>query len=450
MENTNPDNMDPWNRIISKIIDSPSPIIAAVITTIIAGLSAYIAWRTYKKSLVGTPPELLKYDKWLDVVEKRNSLKNDNLSSQDRGGSRDENFDEALKLYGGNAIWESMVINNVPRGRVRKFLLKLDAQAILDKDREEILSEIFTVKGLQLILFICLFTLISLQVIFTVLYVIYISCEGRNGGSSVLFVVIYVIWWGMFLVTARININIVPEIAKLYCYKINKISPKGLPGFWELYPRVIYKDFIVQNNLFFSEVSSKKWQDIKYGIRIAFFIIAFFFYGLFSLGGVLVSINVASQLKFDSIFSGRYDLYNSFGIRDLDVDIIEASLIYFIIYCILIFLLYIKRGSEYLVESELKMTNGQWKSGSKRVYIENGVIKIEDSKTNSIKEKSLSIHKMRNMFNSKKTKIFKCVKFISRDTANKCVRGSTIESSTLIIEYEGQSIEFYPEKFKSE
>mgnify|MGYP000859946012 CR=1 FL=1 len=455
MENTTPDNMDPWNRIISKIIDSPSPIIAAVITTIIAGLSAYIAWRTYKKSLVGTPPELLKYDKWLDVVEKRNSLKNDNLSSQDQGGSRDEDFDEALKLYGGNAIWESMVINNVPRGRVRKFLLKLDAQVILDKDREEIPSEIFTVKGLRLILFTCLISLILLQIIFTVLYVIYISCEGGDRGSSVLFVVIYVFWGGMFLVTARININIVPEIAKLYCYKMNKISPKGLPGFWELYPRVIYKDFIVQNNLFFSEVSSKKWQDIKYGIRSVSFMIAFFFYGLFSLDGVIVSINVASQLKFDSIFSGRYDLYNLFGIRDLNigtgyVDTIEASLIYFIIYCILIFLLYIKCGSEYLVESELKMTNGQWKSGSKRVYIENGVIKIEDSKTNSIKEKSLSIREMRNMFNSKKTKIFKCVKFISRDTANKCVRGSTIESSTLIIEYEGQSIKFYPEKFKSE
>ena len=380
MENTKPDNIDPWNLIISKIIENPSPIIAAVITTIIAGLSAYIAWRTYKKSLVGTPPELLKYDKWLDVVEKRNSLKNDNLSSQEQGGSRDEDFDEALKLYEGNAIWESMVINNVPRGRVRKFLLKLDVQAILDKDREEIPSEIFTVKGLRLILCLCFIFLILLQVIFTVFHVIYIFCEGRNGGSLVLFSGIYVIWGIMFLVTTVININIVPEIAELYYYKMNKISPKGLPGFRELYPRVIYRDFTAQNNLFFSKVNSKKWQDIKYGIRCLFFMIAFLPYGLFFQGGVSVSINVASQLEFD--------LDNLFGIRDLDigtgyVDTIEASLICFIIYCILIFLLNIKCGSEYLVESELKMTNGQWKSGSKRVYIENGVIKIEDSKTNS-------------------------------------------------------------------
>ncbi|MFC2486188.1 MAG: hypothetical protein ACFNUQ_07050, partial [Rothia dentocariosa] len=192
MENTNPDNMDPWNRIISKVIDSPSPIIAAVITTIIAGLSAYIAWRTYKNSLVGTPPELLKYDKWLDVVEKRNSLKNENLSLQNRESSRDDDFDEALKLYEDNAIWESMVINNVPRGRVRKFLLKLDIQAILDKDEEEIPSETFAVKGFWLILCICLHLFILLQIIFTALHVIYKSGE-------YCFVFIYFLWLAISL-----------------------------------------------------------------------------------------------------------------------------------------------------------------------------------------------------------------------------------------------------------
>ncbi len=69
MENTNPGNTDPWNQIISELIKSPSPIIAAIITAIIAGLSAYIAWRSYKNSLVGTPPELLRYDKWLDIMK---------------------------------------------------------------------------------------------------------------------------------------------------------------------------------------------------------------------------------------------------------------------------------------------------------------------------------------------------------------------------------------------
>ena len=458
MENTKPDNMDPWNLIISKIIENPSPIIAAVITTIIAGLSAYIAWRTYKNSLVGNPPELLKYDKWLDVVEKRNSLKNENLSSQNREGSRDDNFDEALKLYEGNAIWESMVINNVPRGRARKFLLKLDIQTILDKDEEEIPSETFVIKGFWFVLCIYLYSFISLQIIFTVFHVFYIftSCEVCNKELSVLlFVFVYVIWGVIFLYTTTININIVPEIAKLYYYKINKISPKDLPGFWELYRRVIYRDFTAQNNLFFSEVNSKKKQDIKQdikdSIRSSLFMIAFFFYALFSLGGILVSINIASQLKLD------FNPFNPLGVYDLDIgrdsfkfSTIGPSLIYLIIYFILIFLLNIKRGSKYLIESELKMTNGQWKSGNKRIHIKDGIIKIKDNQTRSKKEKSLSIRKIRKIFNSKKTKIFKCVKFISRNTANNCTKESTIESSILIIEYEGQSIEFYPEKFKSE
>ena len=436
MENTNPDNMDPWKRIISKVIDSPSPIIAAVITTIIAGLSAYIAWRTYKNSLVGTPPELLKYDKWLDVVEKRNSLKNENLSLQNREGSRDDNFDEALKLYEGNAIWESMVINNVPRGRVRKFLLKLDIQAILDKDEEEIPSETWAVKGFWLILCICLHILILLQIIFTALHVIYKSGE-------YCFVFIYFLWWLVSAYFISMNINIVPEIAKLYYYKMNKISPKDLPGFWELCHRVIYRDFTVQNNLFFSEVSSKKKLGMMYIIRNLLFIVAFFFYTLSSLNGILVSINIASQFKLDYNPLGTHDL--DIGKDSLNFSTIGLSLISLILYFILIYLLNIKRGSKYLVESELKMTNGQWKFYDKRIYIKDGIIKIKDNQTRGKKEKILSIRQMRKIFNSKKTKIFKCVKFISRNTANNCAKGSTIESSTLNIEYEGQSIEFDPE-----
>lgn len=444
MENANPDNMDPWNRIISKVIDSPSPIIAAVITTIIAGLSAYIAWRTYKNSLVGTPPELLKYDKWLDIVEKRNSLKNENLSLQNREVSWDDHFDEALKLYEGNAIWESMVINNVPRGRVRKFLLKLDIQAILYKDEEEIPSDTFAAKGFWLILCICLYLFILLQITFTVFHVIYTS-----GDHCFLF--IYLLWLVISLYPTKININIIPEIAKLYYYKMKKISPQDPPGFQKLYPRFMYKDFIAQDNLFFSEVDPKKKWGMMYIIRNSLFIVAFFFYALSALNGILVSINIASQLKLN------FNLSNLFGTRDLNIGetnfhTIMLSLISLIFYYLSIYLLQIKRGGKYLLESELKMTNGQWKSGNKRIYINNGIIKIEmeHNKTNSIEERSLSIRMMKKIFNSKKTKIFKCVKFISRNTANNCAKGSMIESSTLIIEYEGQSIEFYPEEFKSE
>ena len=229
---------------------------------------------------------------------------------------------------------------------------------------------------------------------------------------------------------------------------MNKISPKNLPGFWELYRRVIYRDFTVQNNLFFSEVSPKKKRVMMYIISNLLFIVAFFFYALSSLNGILVSINIASQFKLD---------YNPLGMHDLDIgrgsfnfSTIGVSLISLILYFILISLLNIKRGSKYLVESEVKMTNGQWKSYDKRICIKDGIIKIKDNQTRSKKEKILSICQMRKIFNSKKTKIFKCVKFISINTADNCAKGSTIESSTLNIEYEGQGIEFDPEKFKSE
>ena len=134
MENTNPGNTDPWNQIISELIKSPSPIIAAIITAIIAGLSAYIAWRSYKNSLVGTPPELLRYDKWLDIMKKRKeildeiprSIKKDKFSKE-----REESFVRTLELYERNAIWEGEVVSSTPIGSCRKCLFRLEPQVSL-------------------------------------------------------------------------------------------------------------------------------------------------------------------------------------------------------------------------------------------------------------------------------------------------------------------------------
>ena len=67
--------MNLWDEIIDGIIKNFSPIISALIAAMIAGVSAYLTWKSYKNSHDATPPELLKYEKWLDIIKKRNFLK---------------------------------------------------------------------------------------------------------------------------------------------------------------------------------------------------------------------------------------------------------------------------------------------------------------------------------------------------------------------------------------
>lgn len=61
--------MNLWDEIIDGIIKNFSPIISALIAAMIAGVSAYLTWKSYKNSHDATPPELLKYEKWLDIIK---------------------------------------------------------------------------------------------------------------------------------------------------------------------------------------------------------------------------------------------------------------------------------------------------------------------------------------------------------------------------------------------
>ena len=58
------------DTIFHGIANNLSPIIAAFISSIIVGLGALIAWKTYKNTRESTPPELLKLDKWTDSTKK--------------------------------------------------------------------------------------------------------------------------------------------------------------------------------------------------------------------------------------------------------------------------------------------------------------------------------------------------------------------------------------------
>lgn len=58
------------DTIFNGIANNLSPIIAALISGVIVGLGALIAWKTYKNTRESTPPELLKLDKWTDSTKK--------------------------------------------------------------------------------------------------------------------------------------------------------------------------------------------------------------------------------------------------------------------------------------------------------------------------------------------------------------------------------------------
>ena len=126
-----------WEQIIDGIIKNFSPIIAAFIAAIIAGVSAFLTWKSYKNSNDATPPELLKYEKWLDIMKKRKEVL-DKMSrdiKEDRFPiNREKSFARTLELYERSAIWEGEVISATPTGLYRKYLLRLDPQLALGEN----------------------------------------------------------------------------------------------------------------------------------------------------------------------------------------------------------------------------------------------------------------------------------------------------------------------------
>lgn len=447
MENTKPDNMDPWNLIISKIIENPSPIIAAVITTMIAGLSAYIAWRTYKNSLVGTPPNLLKYEKWLDEVEKRKSLADDRkikLSEE-----REQDFLKALDVYEINAIWESKVLSGTPVGKPRKLLLKTSPQVGLRKNVPQG-TYVVSPNIAYVIIIIIMHILIPL-----ISYINIINIHKEMQSQQL---ILLAFEW-ILLIIAPIAFLSQRTTHMTDVYRREIADDPVLPGFIDIifrYRYIVTRPQYEANDIF-PNINNKRYKS-PYFLRDIMYFTVFLMHGwcyIIYAGLLFYTFAMVDNCSFKvGDFEGKLPNF-----------IPNYLSSYIFIFCLFPILVFIFVGicnyyslNKYLSKSELKIANGQWEYGSKKLSIENGVIKIEDSKENSkedsktrkTKEKILSVHKMRKILKSKKTKFFKGVKFISRNTANNCTKGSTIESSTLIIEYEGQSIEFYPEKFKSE
>lgn len=126
------------DTIFNGIANNLSPIIAALISGVIVGLGALIAWKTYKNTRESTPPELLKLDKWTDsakkIIEIEEKGNNQLLSST----TMDE-LKESINIYVQRALWESSLIKSgAPKAIQRRLSNKYPSEN-LGKNTGEII-----------------------------------------------------------------------------------------------------------------------------------------------------------------------------------------------------------------------------------------------------------------------------------------------------------------------
>lgn len=127
------------DTIFHGIANNLSPIIAALISGIIVGLGALIAWKTYKNTRESTPPELLKLDKWTDstkkIIEVEEKSGNRFLSSATMNDLK-----ESINIYTQRALWESSLIKSgAPKGIQHRLSNKYPGEN-LGKSASEIVS----------------------------------------------------------------------------------------------------------------------------------------------------------------------------------------------------------------------------------------------------------------------------------------------------------------------
>lgn len=110
------------DTIFYGIANNLSPIIAALISGIIVGLGALIAWKTYKNTRESTPPELLKLDKWTDSTKKI-------IEVEEKSGNRllsstiMNELKESINIYTQRALWESSLIKSGASKSIQRRLV---------------------------------------------------------------------------------------------------------------------------------------------------------------------------------------------------------------------------------------------------------------------------------------------------------------------------------------
>ena len=402
MENTNPGNTDPWNQIISELIKSPSPIIAAIITAIIAGLSAYIAWRSYKNSLVGTPPELLRYDKWLDIMKKRKeildeiprSIKKDKFSKE-----REESFVRTLELYERNAIWEGEVVSSTPIGSCRKCLLRLEPQVALGENilnSGRFSTSLFSyIPVFLLILFnVCMSTILFVSVF---IILIYLEDTKKDVAKLIIisvFLLMNASWGIVFSISFAAIKGITVSISILYYHKIRRKSSMNFPSLLSILSRSMYLVIDPSTPLFpLLEESLVKLRSRRI---FTFLFIFSLLYGLY--------INTWAI----------YNAFINYRIDDIALIILSVLFVYVTIYILYMVIKNNFFSNTILGEYELSLLNGRWKffyqKNEYAVIIKDGEInvkKLNGGAGQSSEDKKLSVYNMKRAIKGKTVTISK-------------------------------------------
>lgn len=387
--------MNLWDEIIDGIIKNFSPIISALIAAMIAGVSAYLTWKSYKNSHDATPPELLKYEKWLDIIKKRKEVLDKmpmNIKEDKFSKSREESFARTLELYERSAIWEGEVISITPVKIYRKCLLRLDPQLalgenILSPGRFSTTPVSYIVATILILLnvFISIFSFTGILI--SVVYYSSSECDFK-------FIITEWFLFVNFLLGVVFSISIASlkgitvSISILYYYKIRERVSLNFPNFVSIISRKLYMSIEPNSPLF----PLSKDGSIKVILR-----------GIFSFGFLCAPVfGMCLQVR---------DLYISFINHNVDFSYPVILSIIFVYTATYLTYVYVKNeffSHDILGEYELSLLNGRWKffyqENEYNVTIKDGEVnvnKFNEGIEQSTGNKKLSVHDMKRAIKGK-------------------------------------------------
>lgn len=340
-------------------------IIVWIIPIIISLLAPYINWKGLKNSQEGTPPEFLKYEKWLDVMEKRRQvLKNipENLKKNSSLNDEEDIFVKTLELYERNAIWEGKVLENTPKGSYRTFLLKLDPQEISARSTQKeniVPSGTFYLSGIHLVLYILFLLIFGVPslLIFTIIFNISGHYSGYDICNDIVFPGILIICWNVILFILFLSLILnAPKISELYYHRIQDKILDDLPNLWKVFVRSLH--VVLTPTGPFPKIKTSQWVILLRAFIVGSFVI---------VSSLAASINFV----YSALLILAYNNDNNINLYNLKYDTLLSFLGCIIVFIILILFLiksfYFSNTS--LGEYELRSTDSEWMSQNESTYI---------------------------------------------------------------------------------
>ncbi|WP_311157641.1 hypothetical protein [Rothia dentocariosa] len=376
-------------------------VIVWIIPIIISLLAPYISWKNLKNSQEGTPPEFLKYEKWLDVIEKRHEvLKNipDNLKKDNSLNDKEDIFVKTLELYERNAIWEGKVLENTPKGSYRTFLLKLDPQETSERNAQKentASSGTFYLSGIHIVLYLLSLFIFggSSVVIFIIIVTISDQYSGYDIRNDIAFPGILIIWWNLilFILSSLLILN-KPKISELYYHRIQDKILDDLPNLWKVFVRSLH--IVLTSTGPFPKIKTNQWR-----ILLRAFIVGCI--------GLISSLAASINIVYGALLILAYNKDNTINLHNLKYDTLLSFLGCITVSIILILFLiksfYFSNTS--LGEYELKSLDGEWKEvgSSGSIFIKDGTLTLRQEEKEYKFE--LSINNMRKIHNNESTKL---------------------------------------------